>query len=163
MSSRILVAGIGNIFLGDDAFGVEVVRRLSGAQFPDGVSVVDFGIRAYDLAFALMNGWDLAILVDALPNGEKPGTLYVMEPEIPEAVDENALDAHSMNPVTVLQLVQVLGGKVGRLLVVGCEPATVEASEDGKMGLSAPVAAALDEAIRVIEGLVASGSHAMAA
>ena len=155
MSDRILVAGIGNIFLGDDAFGVEVVRRLAGAQLPDGVSVMDFGIRAYDLAFALMNEWDLTILVDALPRGGKPGTLYVMEPESPKPDDQNALDAHSMNPVQVLQLVGAWGGKVGRLLIVGCEPATVEANPEGRMGLSAPVETALDEAVRIIEGLVA--------
>lgn len=163
MSDRILVAGIGNIFLGDDAFGVEVVRRLAGAQLPDGVSVIDFGIRAYDLALALMKEWDLSILVDALPNGGKPGTLYVMEPESPESADQNSLDAHSMNPVAVLQLVEAWGGKIGRLLVVGCEPATVEANLDGRMGLSVPVEAALDEAVRIIEGLVAIGDKALAA
>lgn len=163
MSERILVAGIGNIFLGDDAFGVEVVRRLAGAQLPDGVSVMDFGIRAYDLAFALMNEWDLTILVDALPRGGKPGTLYVMEPESPEHADQNALDAHSMTPVQVLQLVGAWGGKVGRLLIVGCEPASVEVNPDGRMGLSAPVEAALDQAVRIIEGLVAIPDKILAA
>lgn len=163
MSDRILVAGIGNIFLGDDAFGVEVVRRLAGAQLPDGVSVMDFGIRAYDLAFALMNEWDLTILVDALPLGGKPGTLYVMEPESPRHADQNALDAHSMNPVRVLELVEAWGGKVGRLLIVGCEPATVEADPDGRMGLSIPVEAALDEAVRILEGLVAVPDKTLAA
>ena len=98
------------------------------------------------------NGWDLAILVDALPNGGRAGTLYVMQPEIPKGVHQAALDAHSMNPVAVLQLVQALDGKVGRLLVVGSEPATVEANEDGKIGLGVPVEAALDEAGRIIEG-----------
>jgi hydrogenase maturation protease len=163
MSDRILVAGIGNIFLGDDAFGVEVVRRLAGAQLPDGVTVMDFGIRAYDLAFALMNEWDLTILVDALPHGGKPGTLYVMEPESPKPADQNALDAHSMNPVQVLQLVGAWGGKVGRLLIVGCEPASVEANPDGRMGLSASVEAALDEALRIVKGLVAIPDKTLAA
>lgn len=163
MSDRILVAGIGNIFLGDDAFGVEVVRRLAGARLPQGVSVIDFGIRAYDLAFELMKAWDLTILVDALPNGGKPGTLYILEPESPKPTDQSAFDAHSLNPVAVLQLVERWGGKLGRLLVVGCEPASVEANADGKMGLSAPVEAALDEAVRIIEGLVAIGDKAQAA
>ena len=163
MSDRILVAGIGNIFLGDDAFGVEVVRRLADAPLPAGVSVMDFGIRAYDLAFALMDQWDLTILVDALPRGGKPGTLYVMEPERPEHANQNALDAHSLNPVGVLQLVGAWGGKVGRVLIVGCEPATVEADVDGRMGLSTPVEAALDEAVRIIEGFVAIPDKAVAA
>ena len=163
MSDRILVAGIGNIFLGDDAFGVEVVRRLAGTQLPDGVRVTDFGIRAYDLAFALMNPWDLTILVDALPKGGKPGTLYVMEPESPKHARQNAFDAHSMNPVQVLELVEAWGGKVGRLLIVGCEPATVEADPDGRMGLSIPVEAALEEAVRIIEGLVGLRHKTLAA
>lgn len=163
MSVRILVAGIGNVFLGDDAFGVEVVQRLAGAQLPEGVTVIDFGIRAYDLALALMEEWDLTILVDALPNGGKPGTLYVMKPESPKPNDQNALDAHSMNPVAVLQLVETWGGKLGRLLVVGCEPANVEANEDGSMGLSAPVEAALHEAVRIIKELVAVRDKAWAA
>ena len=164
MNHRILVAGIGNIFLGDDAFGVEAVRRLASSELPDGVKVVDFGIRAYDLAFELMNPWALTILVDALPRGGRPGTLYVMEPEIPQGVDQEALDAHSMNPVAVLKLVGALGGKIGRLLVVGCEPATVEANADGNIGLSPPVEAALEDTIRIIQGLVAGmSSHRMAA
>src|ERR1700688_1655661 len=117
MSCKVLVACVGNVFLGDDAFGVEVAKRLAARQMPGGVSVVDFGIRSYDLAFALMNDWDLTILVDALPRGGKPGTLYVLEPDLPEnSVGQEALDAHSMNPVAVLQLVNALGGKVGRLL-----------------------------------------------
>jgi hydrogenase maturation protease len=164
LSHKILVAGIGNVFLGDDAFGVEAIKRLSQSRFPEGVSVVDFGIRSYDLAFALMNDWKLTILVDALPRGGKPGTIYVMEPEVPDDAGKEALDAHSMNPVAVLQLVYALGGKVGRLLVVGCEPATVEPSREGNIGLSAPVEAALDEAVRVIEGLiVGAADHAVAA
>jgi hydrogenase maturation protease len=164
MSSRILVAGIGNIFLGDDAFGVEAVKRLCESKFIEDVSVIDFGIRAYDLAFALMNEWDLVILVDALPNGGKPGTIYVMEPELPEDVDQEALNPHTMNPMVVLQLVRALGGTPSHLLVVGCEPASVEANENGEIGLSSPVRAALDETVRVIEGLIArSGKQVTAA
>ncbi len=155
MSGKVLVACVGNVFLGDDAFGVEVAKRLAGRQLPAGVSVIDFGIRSYDLAYALMNEWDLKILVDALPRGGNPGTIYVMEPELPASVSQEALDAHSMNPVAVLQLVGALGGEVGRLLVVGCEPETVEPSAEGKMGLSDPVNTAVDEAVRVIEGLIA--------
>ena len=159
MSPRILVAGVGNIFLGDDAFGVEVARRLMQREIPPNVTVRDFGIRSYDLAFALMNHWELSILVDALPRGGRAGTIYVMEPELPNGnVNQEALDGHSMNPVAVLQLVQALGGKIARLLVVGCEPATVEPSAEGEMGLTAPVEGAIEEAIRVIEGLILTAS-----
>ena len=127
MNGRILVVGIGNIFLGDDAFGVEVVERLAKRPLPIGVTVRDFGIRSYDLAYALMENWDLVILVDALPRGGEPGTLYAMEAELPEGNETPpSLDAHTMNPVAVFQLVSALGGKVGRTLVVGCEPAGVE-------------------------------------
>ena len=164
MNGKVLVACVGNVFLGDDAFGVEVAKRLAGRQLPEGVSVIDFGIRSYDLAYALMNDWDLKILVDALPRGGNPGTIYVMEPELPTNVGQDALDAHSMNPVAVLQLVGALGGEVGRLLVVGCEPETVEPSAEGEMGLSGPVGAAVEEAVRVIEGLIANdGRQVMAA
>jgi len=155
MNGKLLVAGVGNIFLGDDAFGVEVAKRLAERPLPEGVGVADFGIRSYDLAYALMDDWDLVILVDALPRGGRPGTLYTLEAKIPgEGEVPPSLDAHTMNPVAVLQLVSALGGRVGRLLVVGCEPATVEPDPQGHIGLSAPVAAALDEAVRTIEELI---------
>lgn len=155
MAGKLLVAGIGNVFLGDDAFGVEVVKLLAQRSLPEGVSVVDFGIRSYDLAYALMDEWDLVILADALPRGGEPGTLYTLEPELPENDDRLAgFDAHSMNPVGVLQLVGALGGRTGRMLVVGCEPETVEPDRDGNMGLSPAVAAAVPEAVRIVEGLI---------
>lgn len=120
MSGKVLVAGIGNIFLGDDAFGVEVVNRLAQRRLPGNVCVVDFGIRSFDLAYALMEEWELVILVDALPRGGEPGTLYTLEPELPKGGVPPDLDAHTMNPVAVLQLVSALGGEVGRVLVIGC-------------------------------------------
>jgi len=154
MKGKLLVAGVGNIFLGDDAFGVEVIRRLS-QRLPEGAIVKDFGIRSYDLAFALMDDWDLVILVDALPRGGAPGTLYTLEPELPQQGETPAtLDAHFMNPWAVLQLAGALGGKPPRMLVVGCEPETVEPDPDGKIGLSTPVGRAVEEAIRVIEDLI---------
>ncbi len=164
MSAKILVAGIGNIFLGDDAFGVEVVKQLAQRPLPLGVKVVDFGIRSYDLAYALMEDWDLVILVDAVPRGGEPGTLYTIEPDLAEYRDAGTLDAHSMNPVAVLQLVGALGGaRNGRLLVVGCEPATLEADADGNMGLSAAVSAAVNEAVCVAENLISNAhSHTAA-
>jgi hydrogenase maturation protease len=152
MKGKILVAGVGNIFLGDDAFGVEIVNRLRTRKLPDDVTVVDFGIRSYDLAYTLMQEWDLSILVDALPRGGAPGTLYVIEPDVAQQLpNQAALDAHTMNPVSVLQLVAALGGQIGRMLVVGCEPKSVEPDPGGNIGLSEPVSAAVDEALRTIE------------
>ena len=154
--ANILVACIGNIFLGDDGFGVEVARRLAARPLPSGVEAVDFGIRSYDLAYAMMEDWQLVILVDAVPQGGPPGTLYVIEPDLAEFDSPempSTLDAHTMNPVAVLQLVKLLGGRPRRVLVVGCEPASVETDDSGTMELSAPVRAAVGEAVRIIERL----------
>jgi hydrogenase maturation protease len=164
MSGKVLVAGIGNIFLGDDAFGVEVINRLAGRKLPGDVCVVDFGIRSFDLAYALMEEWDLVVLVDALPLGGRPGTVYKFEPELPSAEQgPSSMDAHSMNPAAVLQLVRALGGDMPRVLVVGCEPAKVEPDQDGVMGLSQPVAAAVDDAVEIVEELVAQACTRAAA
>ena len=163
MKGKILVGGIGNIFLGDDAFGVEVVQHLSSRRLPQSVQLVDFGIRSYDLAYALMEEWDLVILVDAVPRGGQPGTVYTIEAELPDTAGAVAPDAHSMNPISVLQLVQALGGKPGRLLVVGCEPSNVAAEEDGGFGLSPPVQEAVGRAIQVIEELVAESEESAVA
>src|SRR5262245_38041928 len=155
-SPRILIAGVGNIFLGDDAFGVEVVRRLASRALPEGVRVADFGIRGFDLAFALLDAYDLAVLVDATPRGGHPGTLYVIEPEPEPSGTENVpVETHGMNLENVLRLVRSLGGSPPPLRVVGCEPATFGSEEEPALGLSPPVGAAVDEAVRLIEGLVA--------
>jgi hydrogenase maturation protease len=155
---RILVAGIGNIFLGDDGFGVEVARRLAERPQPGEVRVVDFGIRGFDLAYALMDGFDLAILVDAAPRGHPPGTVYLIEPgwEEPEASPDPAgkIQTHGMNPMSVLRLVKAMGGEPCALRLVGCEPATLGTEEDPVMGLSEPVGAAVVEAVRLIESLI---------
>jgi hydrogenase maturation protease len=152
---KILVAGIGNIFFGDDAFGCEVASRLGRRSLPDGVTVKDFGIRSYDLAYALMDNYDATILVDATPQGNAPGTIYLIEPDIKKLDDlpEEAVNAHSMTPVRVLQLVRSLGGNTGWLRVVGCEPHILD-SEEGAMGLSEKVQAAVDPAIEMIESLI---------
>lgn len=156
-NKRILVAGIGNIFLGDDAFGCEVVQRLLQRELPPEVSVVDFGIRGFDLAYALLEDYELSILVDATPRGDAPGTLYVIEIDS-EHLDEVEIsgpqvDTHAMDPVRVLALVKSLGGTPNRILIVGCEPSPVSEQED--TGLSEPVAAMLDKAVDLVESLVA--------
>jgi hydrogenase maturation protease len=148
------VAGIGNIFLGDDGFGGEVIRRLS--LFQENVTVKDFGIRGYDLAYALLDGYDVVLLVDAAPRGGEPGSLYVIEPEIGEQDTEApqpALDGHAMNPMSVLRMARSMGPLSRRILLVGCEPASL-GGEDGHMGLSEEVSAAVDEAARLIEKMV---------
>jgi hydrogenase maturation protease len=155
---RILIAGIGNIFLGDDAFGVEVARRLAGHGWPENsnVRVADFGIRGYDLAYALLDGYDVTILVDACPRGEPAGTLYVIEPDLAELggseEPQAAVEAHSMNPLNVLRLASSLG-PVKRVLLVGCEPQTL-GPEEGQMGLSEAIESVLGAAVKMIDELV---------
>jgi hydrogenase maturation protease len=156
MSKRILVAGIGNIFLGDDGFGVEVVRRLAGRELPEGVEVVDFGIRGLDLAYALQRDYELVVFVDATPRGQEPGTVYLIEPEI-EDDGEVSLDTHGMDPVKVIKLSRALGAGPTRTLVVGCEPQVVVSGEDYEdmlMELSEPVQAAVEVAVKLVESLV---------
>jgi hydrogenase maturation protease len=152
---RILVAGIGNIFLGDDAFGVEVSKRMATRNLPDGVRVADFGIRGFDLAYALQDGYETTILVDACPRGEAPGTLYVIELDLNalDAAPESTPDAHSMNPMNVLRMAKGMNVPMKQILLVGCEPATL-GGDEGQMGLSEPVEAAVDEAIQRVESLI---------
>lgn len=150
---RVLVAGIGNVFLGDDGFGVAVADRLARRELPAGVHVEDFGIRGMDLSYALAE-YDIAVFVDATPRGEAPGTIYVIEadPQAEGAVPE----AHGMDPVKVLALAQELGRTPSRVIVVGCEPATVMTGEeeDIVVELSEPVRAAVEEAVRVVDDLL---------
>jgi hydrogenase maturation protease len=153
---RVLVAGVGNIFLGDDGFGVEVVRRLAEREMPEGVEVKDFGIRGMDLAYALQEDYEAVVFVDAVPQGEEPGTVYLIEPEIEED-GEVSLDTHGMDPIKVIKLSRALGAKPTRTLVVGCEPRVVLSGEDYDdmlMELSEPVQAAVGEAVKLVESLV---------
>ncbi|WP_328738973.1 hydrogenase maturation protease [Streptomyces erythrochromogenes] len=168
MSPKVLIAGIGNVFLGDDGFGVETVRALSAHPLPDGVEVVDFGVRGVHLAYQLLDGYDTLVLVDATARGSAPGTLYLIEAEAETGAGAGAgadagagtqaagpgegpvLDGHHMSPDTVLALLGALCAGTGatpprRTLVLGCEPACVEEG----IGLSAPVAAAVPEAVRM--------------
>ncbi len=154
MTVRILVAGVGNIFLGDDGFGVEVALALSKRQLPESVRVKDFGIRGFDLAYALLDAWDAVIIVDALPRGEAAGTLYVVEPDLAalsgEASAETELNPHGMDPVRVLNLAASQGTISAQVLVLGCEPQDFGDELEGRMGLSSPVQAAVEEAANMV-------------
>jgi len=154
--ASILIAGIGNIFLGDDAFGCEVVKELSRRELPDNLRVVDFGIRGFDLAYAMLDEPDLTIFIDAAPRGNAPGTLYTIEPDLSELESfegDVGLETHGMNPMKVLQMVKSMGGKFKKVLLVGCEPETF-GPEEGLFELSIVVQAAVPEAAKIVEGLV---------
>jgi hydrogenase maturation protease len=147
----ILIAGIGNIFLGDDGFGVAVAKRLMSEPLPEPARVVDFGIRSFDLAFALLDAYEVTIFVDAVARGAEPGTLFLIEPDLTE-LDAAAIDSHSMNLMKALSLAKTMGGQFKRILLIGCEPLTLES--DAEMELSQPVAAAIDQAVAMILSLV---------
>jgi hydrogenase maturation protease len=176
VNGRLLIAGVGNIFLGDDGFGVEVAGRLAAVDLPEWVHVVDYGIRGMHLAYDLA-GYSSAILVDATARGGAPGTIYVIEPDLPQpatASDDGAaaasnpiFNAHGMEPDVVLSMLSMLevdqaadshvhGAETRQVLVVGCEPACV----DYGIGLSTPVAAAVDEAVAVVTDLVSAAAQA---
>ena len=176
MTEKMLVAGIGNIFLGDDGFGVEVARRLAEADLPSWVQVADYGISGMHLAYDLADGYDSAILVDTAQRGGAPGTLTVIEAapggapaETGEAAqpghrapagggiaETRLFDAHGMQPDVVLGVLDMLGASSARVLVVGCEPASL----DYGMELSEPVAKAVDAAVGVVMDLIAEAGAA---
>ena len=152
MNQRILIAGVGNIFRGDDAFGVEVVRQLAQRNLPKHMEVVDFGIRSRDLAYAMSDGYAAIILVDATSRGQPPGTLYVIRPDSEEISHDEAQlpDPHGLNPMSVLRTMRPQSVP---LYLVGCEPEVLE-NEDGEFRLSAVVGIAVEKAIEVIETLL---------
>jgi hydrogenase maturation protease len=152
---RFLVAGIGNIFFGDDAFGCEVAAELLKRSWPTDVNIVDFGIRAYDLAYSIMDGYDATVLIDAVPRGEKPGTVYLLEldPDKVETCGDEIADAHALTPVRVLQLVRTLGSSAKNWYLVGCEPARLDGQ--GVIGLSDEVRDAVPVAVKMIEKILA--------
>ena len=149
MSSRVLVAGVGNLFLGDDGFGPEVVRRLVQTALPPGVRAVDYGIRGMHLAYDLLDGYDALIIVDAVPARERPGMVTVLEVG-DGAFGGEDFDPHGMNPVAVLAGLERLGGTRPPTYVVGCAAADLA---DG-IGLSEPVAAAVPEAVELVRALL---------
>jgi len=153
----ILVAGIGNIFLGDDGFGVEVAQHLSRSNLPATVRVTDFGIRGLDLAYALQDGYETVILIDAFPHGQTPGTVSLVEPDLNDSAASHGegsfVEPHAMNPMNVLRMATAMYGPLKRVLLVGCEPAAL-GGEEGKIGLSPPVEAAVHEAVKMVENLI---------
>ncbi len=151
MASRILIAGIGNIFLGDDGFGPEVMRYVCHrVDDSPGLCATDYGIGGMHLAYDLLEDWDALVLVDAIPNRGSPGTLHVFEADDQSPDAPAGLDAHGMDPATVFASLRALGGTPPRTIVVGCEVADVNES----MGLSDRVAAAVPEAVRAVESAV---------
>lgn len=159
--SKMLVAGVGNIFFNDDGFGCEVARRLANETLPEGVTVGDFGIKGVHLAYELLEGYDTVIIIDAAPCGGKPGDLYLIEPKF-EDIEESPLvqsaaggesalvDAHGLDPEAIFGMLKALGGTVKRALIVGVEPEDVE---DG-IGLSAVVEAAVEPAVRRLVDII---------
>jgi len=156
VSGRVLVAGLGNLFCTDDGFGVAVVQQLSRRSWPEGVEVQDFGIRGIHLAYQLLEPYDLVVLVDTVHRDGPPGTIYVIEAEPDTVVEESeglpetTMDAHDLGPDGVLSLVPRLGGTLGRVVVVGCEPADLDAG----MELTPAVAAVVQQAADLVSDLV---------
>lgn len=153
-AAEVLVAGIGNVFLGDDGFGVEVARKLAKRAQPDGVTVREFGIRGFDLAFALRD-YDVVVLVDTVPVRDGPGTIHLIDAsDVVEA--PVSAEAHGMDPAKVLAFARALGSVPETILVLGCEPAVLPDPLEAHIvqGLSPPVLAAVDEAVEQLETLV---------
>jgi hydrogenase maturation protease len=158
VNGKILVACIGNIFFGDDGFGVEVARALAEAPLPEGVRVVDYGIRGLDLTYALMDPWQAVIFVDVVCRGGLPGTLYMLKPDStePDASQCAALDPHALDPVQVLASARQLGEVNAEIYIVGCEPRDMGDELEGRMGLSREVSNAVPEAARMVRELVST-------
>jgi hydrogenase maturation protease len=154
---KTLVAGIGNIFMGDDAFGCEVASELRGGDLPPDVEVADFGIRGLDLGYALASGeYERAILIDAVARGGKPGTLYVIEPEV--APGAGPAVPHGMDPVRVLRFAAAQSERLPRVLLVACEPEYL-GGEEGHIGFSTAVAGAIEQAAAQVLELLANGER----
>jgi len=165
LGPRVLVAAVGNLWMKDDGFAIEVAKRLEARELPDGVAVLDFGTGGLNLAYEVMRGYSALVLVDISRQGGKPGTLYVMEPD-EDSVEGNIedgdmIDPHGMDPQTVLRFVKHVGGWPGQVVVIACEPATVE--EMG-IGLSEEVEGAVDDAvdlvITTVNEILTASSHA---
>jgi hydrogenase maturation protease len=148
VAGRTVVAGVGNVFLGDDGFGVAVAQRLARQTLPAEVRVLDVGIRGVHLAYELLDGFETMVLVDTASRGDPPGTVSLVEPDL--APVDGSIDGHGFDPTTLLGMLDRLGAPIGRVLVVTCEPETVEEG----IGLSPPVEAAVDEAVSLVLDVV---------
>ena len=152
---RVMIAGVGNMFMKDDGFGVEVVKKMRDKVFPEGVELKDFGTGGLKLAYDLMNGYDGLILLDASPRGGKPGTLYVIEAKESDVSGDlengGPIDPHGGDPITVLRFVKSVGSWPGKVMIVACEP---EQTGDFEIGLSEPVQASLDQAVILVEEIL---------
>lgn len=165
-AGEVLIACVGDMFSGDDGFGVAVARALAARPLPAGVRVVDFGIRGHDLAYALLAPLAGVVLVDAARRGRAPGTLYVIDADTAASARPD-FGPHAIDPSRVLGMVAALGGRVERLRVVGCEPAEIPDPDDVVAELSPPVAAAVEPAAELarlvaVELLATSGEAAHA-
>ena len=151
LEKQILVAGVGNAWLQDDAFGGELARRLEARGVPSGVTVMDFGTGGLDLAYEVMRGYDALVILDASRQGGEPGTLYVLEPDIddyaPNIEDGETIDPHGMDPATVLRFVRATGGWPGKVVVIACEPGEVD---DVGLGLTPAVEAVMERALALV-------------
>lgn len=152
---RVMIAGIGNMFMKDDGFGSAVIKKMLNKNFPPGVEVKDFGTGGLKLAYDLMKGYDALILLDASQRGEKAGTLYVIQPDEKEFSGDlqegGPIDPHGADPVMVLRFVKAIGSWPGQVSIVACEPETIE---DFEMGLSDKVIASLDKAVELVDEIV---------
>ncbi len=155
MSQQILIACIGNIFLGDDGFGVETARALAGVPLGADVKLVDYGIRGLDLVYTLLQPWKAVILVDVIARGGSPGTVYLLQPaEAPASSTEPGLDPHVMDPARVLAMARSLGNVSAAVYIVGCEPLDFGDELEGRMGLSPQLEAAVPEAVKMVQDVI---------
>lgn len=162
---RFLVAGLGNLFRGDDAFGSEVARRLQSKEISTDVRVIDFGTRGYDFAFALADGYECVLIVDTVDRDAMPGTLFVIEPELDELENFRHNDiqdqSHDVNPLAALRLAKTFCDTLPRLILIGCQPLELGDEMEGCLGLSEPVAAAIDPAIERVVSLLDEFANAV--
>lgn len=155
LKKRVMIAGAGNMFLKDDGFGGAVIKKMLNKKFPEGVEIKDFGTGGLKLAYDLMKGYDGLVLIDASKRGEKPGTLYIIEPDEkefnPDLAEGDLIDPHGADPATVLRFVKAVGAWPAKVLIVACEPETVD---DFEIGLSDHVSASVDEAVQLVVEII---------
>lgn len=151
---RILVAGVGNVLRADDAFGVEVAKRLAALVLPEEVTVVETGIGGIALVQELQDGYDALVVVDAVDLGRTPGNVFLIDPDV---VDVNELtwaekhdllaDMHLATPGRAMMLAKALGVLPPKRLMVGCQP--VDPHSVGT-AMSEPVTAAVGVAVNEV-------------